>query len=274
MDYSKVWKDMDYSKVWKEVCDGIWICTTTKYINDPKRVPAMLNQLKLLHIPSDMIHLNIMPHGSHSNGHLSCTANHIEVMKKARSKNHRRILVFEDDLKVYQTADIGACLKVLKEFVQTKRFDILYLGCVANNIERGISNKYQIRRASCYGTHAYLISTDLMEIMKTLSPQDVVDHAEFLLANKQGTKPFHSFPSIDIWFILLSDAKYVDVYSMSPTIFYQQSLPLNGAYKYTIEPFISTAGGLHQGIILMSVFLIFVIVVIAWIAVHANKSRK
>ncbi len=270
---------MDYSKAWKDICDGVWICTTTKYVNDPERVPATLKQLKALHIPEDMIHLNIMPHGSHATGHLSCTANHIEVMKQARTKNHRRILVVEDDIELYKTTDVKKSLEVVKNFVKTKKFDILYLGCFAHKMEKGI-HRCEIRKASCYATHGYIMNIEFMEMIKHLKPDDIVDHSHFLLTKKKEgtiekawlTTPEH--PSIDVWFILLSDSNLIAAYSIYPTLLYQKSLPSTISYKYTVEPFISTFGDIYVGIIGMGLFIIFVIVVTTGIAVYANKSRK
>lgn len=270
--------NMDYSNMWRYICDGVWICTTTKYVKDPNRVPATLGQLKLLHIPEDLIRLNIMPHGSHETGHMSCTANHIEVMKKARAKNQRRILVFEDDITLYKTADIERSIRMLKEFVQKNKFDILYLGCFAHKMEIGI-HRYQIRKASCYATHGYLICTELMDMIKNLRPRDIVDHSNILLTKKKdhnlgkSALTIAEHPSIDIWLILLSDFNMIASYALYPTLLYQKSLPMTVGYKYTIEPIVSISGDLYKASILISLFVI-VITMIIIVIVYAFKKRK
>lgn len=270
---------MDYSKIWKSICDSVWICTTTKYVNDPNRVPATLRELQKLHIPDDMIHLNIMPHGSHETGHLSCTANHIEVMKRARANNHQQILVFEDDIAVYKTTNINECLETLKNFVQTNTFDILYLGCFAHKMEKGI-HRYRVRKASCYATHGYLIRANLMDQIKVLSPYDIRDHATFLMTKKHEgtfekvclTTPEH--PSIDIWLILMSDANLIQSYAIYPTLLYQKSLPGTIVYKYSIEPFISTFGDVYTSFIFMCIFILLVIMIVIILVISIKYHRQ
>lgn len=269
---------MDYDNIWRSICDAVWVCTTDKYINDPLRVPHTLKELEKLHVPSDMININIMPHGTHKTGHLSCTANHIEAIKKARNKYHKRIFIVEDDISVHVTTDINKCLETLHQFITDPKnhFDILYVGCFAHKMQTGI-HRYRIRKASCYATHGYIINIGFMDMIKQLTPEDIVSHSYKMLENKEDytveksflTTPEH--PSIDVWLILLSDNNFIKSYCIYPNILYQNSIKSTIAYKYTIEPAVSTFGNMYFAIIILGICTLLLILIPIIIMYYRRK---
>lgn len=277
--------NMNQKSIWYDICDAVWICTTDKYVNDPNRLQATLQEFEKMKIPKDMIHTNVMPHGTYPTGHLSCTHNHITVMQKAISAGHKRIFVVEDDVMLHGDVDIDLALEETKKFLhnQDKPCDIFYLGCFAQRMERGPfrhPGTFQIRKASCWALHGYIINYDLMLRISKLKPEEIMLHGYELLK----LKPKYSLdklwlsmlehPSIDTWLILLSDNNYIRSYCIYPNVLYQKSHPSSITYKYVMEPGIANIGTIYGTTVLYSVIVIILVIIICIGLVCFVKSRK
>lgn len=90
-----------------------------------------------------------------SPGHFGCSLSHIKVLKKAKEKGYKQIMVLEDDIEF-----IEDFVKKLQEIVVPK-FDLLYLG--------GPTHEYKLfteswgKHKEIMGTYGYIIKSELYD---------------------------------------------------------------------------------------------------------------
>jgi GR25 family glycosyltransferase involved in LPS biosynthesis len=144
---------------------------------------------------------------------LACLLSHIEIIKDAKSKKYKKILIFEDD--VILSKDFSEEVKILKD----KDWKLFYLGASQFiwkdiQIDKGI---YKCKNT--LGTFAYAIDSsiydDLLEILE--KKEKSVDNYLSIVQDKYLNKCFTLYPNI-----VISDVEDSDIRKKSDIIEYSK----------------------------------------------------
>lgn len=100
-------------------------------------------------------------------GQLGCLISHLEILKDAKKKNYKNILILEDDIIVSKYYNNIRLLKI-KEFL--KNYDFIYLGAGQHNWENITINKDRYIASNTTGTFAYIVQKNMYDrLIKELS---------------------------------------------------------------------------------------------------------
>ena len=104
-------------------------------------------------------------------GALGCYLSHVGIWQDAKSKGHKKILIFEDDI-TFENNFIEQMKKRI-EYIP-KDYDVLFLD-VLKCYDSKVVNKYFKKISSLFfGTHSYIITSNAIDTMlKTIFPIDL-----------------------------------------------------------------------------------------------------
>jgi GR25 family glycosyltransferase involved in LPS biosynthesis len=271
-----------------EWCDAAWICTTTKYEQDPQRLPRTRTLAHdVLQIPKPKLFVNTMPHGNRPTHGLCCTENHLTCYKNALRHNHGVILVLEDDVDVHKHVDLRRTLANVTNFVRNaaNTWNLLFFGCFAQQMDADkdiVSRRetYTIRRAACWSLHGYVINRKTMQWMAQFEPEDIVEYASRQLKKMPlfPDRVFQSFakhPSLDGFYVLCARSNQLQCYTLYPHLFFQHSYKSSQGYSYLLEPVIAATGDstfVILWIILIALCILMIPVMVLLIRVR-SKTR-
>jgi len=130
------------------------------------RLKESINELTRIGIVNDVEHFEAIEHRL---GIIGCSQSHYELVKYAKSKGYKNILIFEDDIEFHKNKTlfketIQSAFKTIKEKQLSPH--MLYLGGNATHVHDGYDNSipyhnqisdhlYQL--GGCKTTHAYII---------------------------------------------------------------------------------------------------------------------
>ncbi len=260
-------------------CDAVWICTTDKNIKSEK-YKKTLQTLDWLQVPKKKIHNNIMKHGSHATPEHSCSANHVKVWNRAFDMGQNRVFIVEDDIIPAPLVNLKKANNALQDFIQENKeeWDILYLGCFAQEMEKDI-HRYRFRRSLCWACHAYIVNNKFLQRYKKYTPNQMTQEGHELLQT-QGTKQDQMLQNlspllnIDGWLVMLQRCGELNSFSIYPQILSQSSKPFTNVYTFTFEPLTALTGNAIYSLIFAILFVsCLVIFGVAMIGTWKRQKR-
>jgi GR25 family glycosyltransferase involved in LPS biosynthesis len=142
-------------------------------VQNSKRIPIITNELKRIGITNYEFNEQIPPpKKTHLTVTLSCSDNHLQIYRKALSKNYSFICVLEDDVFIKNMKDISFVMKNVRQFIEQGDWDIIYLGHFPWMIGKEVFPR--LRKGVFWCTHAYLINERAMRYMLKYSPEDML----------------------------------------------------------------------------------------------------
>jgi len=234
--------------MWESV-DHFYVTT---YEGSP-RIEKLKKELLNWNIPLEKITWNI-PKKLHCNNCVieSATKNHIEVYQLAKDRNHKNIIVLEDDIIVYDhSKNIPLINEKTEHFIKNYRdYDILYYGYIPFNMT-DIYDRHGIVKMNGLVQHAYLINEKFYSKFINIDTSLMCDMA-FLL-----WKAPIDVPTFNL------QMKYQNSYGVYPQLVYQDNCPLfkkgnNNALFYKVTTDIVTCFQYNRE----TIFTILIIIIL------------
>jgi hypothetical protein len=187
----------------------------TTYQGSP-RIPKCKQELEHWNIPPEKITWNIPPKLEIANcAFASASKNHIDCYRDAKSKGYKNIVIFEDDIIVYDHSKIPEIDYKTNYFIKNfKNYDILYYGYFPLKIDSQF-NEAGIIKVDALLLHAYLINEKFYSLFFDFNIPLMVDLGF----------PYMKTP-IDFWiFNMVSNNKKYESYGFYPQLVYQDNMP-------------------------------------------------
>jgi GR25 family glycosyltransferase involved in LPS biosynthesis len=165
------------------------------------RLKESIHELDRVGIVNDM---TIFPAVEHSLGIIGCTLSHYELVKHAKNKGYKNILIFEDDIEFHDDVSIFKnTIQSAFDTIKEKKLDphMLYLGGNATHTHPGHDNTipyheqvsdhlYQL--GGCKTTHAYIIFESMYDTII-----ETYDKIKWTPEEFRGDKRMN----IDFWYL-------------------------------------------------------------------------
>jgi GR25 family glycosyltransferase involved in LPS biosynthesis len=126
---------------------------------------------------------------------LGCLLSHLEIIKIAKEKNYKRILIFEDDVLISENINIS-----IQKLRNIKEWKLLYFGTSQYDWNIEMYNEDFYLSKKCLGTFAYAIDSSIYdEIIDILRvPTKSIDNILSDLQTQHYRKCFTFYPNICI----------------------------------------------------------------------------
>ena len=151
-------------------------------------------------------------------GIAGCTKSHYEVIKLAKSRGEKNILIFEDDFQAVRD-DLWEVLKIVYDQIEANNisFDMLYLGGrIADKNGASIVDENLLKLSYVKTTHAYIINEQIFDIIiNFFDSVNWYDHWNWSQSNNDRL-------NIDLWYIHNIQQKH-NVYGIYPAVFQQRT---------------------------------------------------
>ena len=135
--------------------------------NKTERKQKLLENLKQLDIPDNMIHRIDAVYDSHC-GHLGCTKSHINGLNLARKNNWKRFLVLEDDFRFNLSKD--KILDMLGDIYQklNNNWDVIMLSSHTNHYDVKTDTEFSNLKKPKYltGTCSYIVNSNYLDTLQ------------------------------------------------------------------------------------------------------------
>lgn len=199
-------------------------------------------------IPARYFIVDRHPNGSNH----GCFLSHINIYKEAFEKQHKKILIFEDDI-VPSTSLTSQNLNKSIRFMKKNKWDVFYLGAVPDL--RGFkstskSSTENIYRLKSICTHAYVVGENVINNYKDLEYKKTP--IDYLLRDDEKLNMFAYYPTF-----FYQETGYITVFSQNAINTYFRCLEW---YAYNI------------GVPLVITFILFFVIIIISIRKLSQKQ--
>lgn len=148
-----------------EIVDGIFLINLDQY---PENLEKSKEEMSKIGIKVFTIFPGILINNGETfeDRLMGCALSHIGVIKKAKEKNLKRILILEDDIEFHPNTN--NYLHSIDRFMNENKFDLFYLGgnvCLCNYRDMTNVANNIVKIKGILTTHAYIISSDAYDIL-------------------------------------------------------------------------------------------------------------